>query len=44
MSVEYLTACQLDKQIPAWREIYRDTTSPDGSPVAEPSSSPSARR
>jgi HD-like signal output (HDOD) protein len=44
MSVEYLTACHLDKQIPAWREIYRETTSPDGSSVAEPSSSSSAGR
>ena len=44
ISTEYLTGCHLDGRIPAWRETYRQSASPDGSPVAEPSPSPSARR
>jgi HD-like signal output (HDOD) protein len=43
ISAEYLTACHLDDRVPAWRETYRQSASPEGSPVVESSPSPSAR-
>lgn len=33
ISNEYLSACHLDDRIPAWRETYRQSVSPEGSSV-----------
>jgi HD-like signal output (HDOD) protein len=44
IATEYLMAGNLDDRLPAWRETYRESTSPEGSPAVEPSSAPSAGR